>query len=76
MARRLSLILSLVGLLLAFAVTPAFASQPTGYVGACNMLHDASMATIPMVRNNPDGSITLGNGNAGMWHAVDVSGCL
>jgi hypothetical protein len=71
MARRLSLILALVGLLLAMAVTPAFAS-----VGACNMLHDASMTTIPMVRNNPDGSIFLGNGNDGMWHALDVSGCL
>lgn len=50
-------------------------AQGTGLVGACNMLRDATMATIPMVRNNPDGSIFSGNGNAGMWNAVAVSGC-
>lgn len=27
-----------------------------------------------MVRNNPEGDITAGNGNAGMNHAVEVSG--
>ena len=42
---------------------------PGGYVGACNMLHDATMGTIPMVRN------VQGNGNAGMFHALAVSGC-
>ena len=40
------------------------------------MLNDATMATIPMVRNNPDGDIFAGNGNAGMWRAVAKSGTL
>jgi hypothetical protein len=63
--------------LTAFAGSASAASGPTpnGYVGACNMLNDATMATIPMVRNNPDRDIFAGNGNAGMWHALDVSGC-
>ena len=47
---------------------PPGAAPGTGLVGACNMLHDASMLTIPMLRDNP-------NGNAGMFRAVDVSGC-
>ena len=76
---RLLAIAALIALSLsAFAGTAAAATAPaqgTGLVGACNMLRDATMATIPMVRNNPDGSIFSGNGNAGMWHAVDVSGC-
>ena len=40
----------------------------TGLAGALNMLHDATMLTIPMARNADQGS-------AGMFHAVDVSGC-
>ncbi len=54
---------------------PSFdaASRPcpapgTGLPGALNMLHDATMLTIPMARN-------ADQGNAGMFHAVDVSGC-
>lgn len=39
-----------------------------GYSGALNMLHDPTMATIPMARD-------AAQGNAGMFHAVDVSGC-
>ncbi|MHB0923452.1 MAG: hypothetical protein ACYC6H_00140 [Bellilinea sp.] len=39
-----------------------------GYSGALNMLHDATMWTIPMARD-------AAQGNAGMFHAVDVSGC-
>jgi hypothetical protein len=39
-----------------------------GYAGALNMLHDATMGTIPMTRNNP-------NGNAGMFRAVSNSAC-
>jgi hypothetical protein len=56
-------------------VSAAPGPTPTGYTGACNMMNDATMATIPMVRNNPDGDIFAGNGNLGMWRAVDVSGC-
>ena len=57
------------------SVSAAPGPTPTGYTGACNMMNDATMATIPMVRNNPDGDIFAGNGNLGMWRAVDVSGC-
>ena len=39
-----------------------------GFSGALNMLHDETMATIPMTRNAPQG-------NLGMARAVDVSGC-
>ena len=35
---------------------------------ALNMLHDPTMFTIPMARNAPQG-------DAGMFHAVAVSGC-
>lgn len=40
----------------------------TGLTGACNMLRDPSMATVPMTHD-------AAQGNAGMYHAVDVSGC-
>ena len=40
----------------------------TGLPGALNMLHDPTMFTIPMARD-------AAQGNAGMFHAVDVSGC-
>jgi len=40
----------------------------TGLPGALNMLHDPTMFTIPMARDAEQG-------NAGMFHAVDVSGC-
>ena len=40
----------------------------TGLPGALNMLHDATMLTIPMANNAEQG-------NAGMFHAVDASGC-
>ena len=40
----------------------------TGLPGALNMVHDATMFTIPMARD-------AAQGNAGMFHAVDVSGC-
>jgi hypothetical protein len=40
----------------------------TGLPGALNMVHDATMLTIPMARD-------AAQGNAGMFHAVDVSGC-
>lgn len=41
----------------------------TGLTGACNMLRDASMGSVPMAHD-------ADQGNAGMWHAVDASGCL
>jgi hypothetical protein len=50
------------------AVAGPGAAPGTGLVGACNMLLDATMFTVPMVRN------VQGNGNDGMFHAVDVSG--
>ena len=39
-----------------------------GFPGALNMLHDPTMFTIPMARD-------AAQGNAGMYHAVAVSGC-
>jgi len=57
-----------------FAVTsfPAMAaSSPapgTGLTGACNMLLDPTMATVPMTHDSA-------NGNSGMFRAVAVSGC-
>jgi len=65
------------GVLPAAAIlVPAFsgqASRPcpapgTGLPGALNMLHDATMGTIPMARD-------AAQGNAGMARSVDVSGC-
>jgi hypothetical protein len=55
------------------AAIGAAASRPcaapgTGLPGALNMVHDASMFTIPMARD-------ADQGNAGMFDAVDVSGC-
>ncbi len=50
------------------AVAGPSAAPGTGLVGACNMLLDATMVTIPMARD-------AAQGNAGMFHAVDVSGC-
>ncbi len=47
---------------------PPRAAPGTGLVGACNMLLDKTMVTIPMARD-------AAQGNAGMFHAVDVSGC-
>jgi len=57
-----------------FAVTsfPAVAAGSpapgTGLTGACNMLLDPTMATVPMTHDSA-------NGNAGMFRAVAVSGC-
>ena len=42
---------------------------PNGYCGALNMLMDLTMWDIPMSRD-------AAQGNAGMFHAVGVSGCL
>jgi len=39
-----------------------------GFSGALNMLHDATMFTIPGVRAADQGIV-------GMFHAIDVSGC-
>lgn len=74
------LISTIIALLVLSAMSgTAFAGYPTeagrqctapggGYSGALNMLHDATMWTIPMARD-------AAQGNAGMFHAVDVSGC-
>ena len=61
---------------LTLAVTPAAAAPgPTqsGFTGACNMLNDPTMGTVPMVKNTLHGNGS--NGDAGMFHAVAVSGC-
>jgi len=70
MKRLILAIVSSAILMVAMAGAAVAAPGPTpgGYVGACNMLRDATMGTIPMVRN------AHGNGNAGMFHAVFVSG--
>jgi hypothetical protein len=53
----------------ALLVAPGSAEAPSPCeAGALNMLHDPTMFTIPMARNAPQG-------NAGMFHAVAVSGC-
>lgn len=44
------------------------ASPGTGLTGACNMLRDSTMGSVPMTHD-------AAQGNAGMFHAVDVSGC-
>jgi len=67
----MAIVVSLIALLSLFAGSAA-ASGPL-YCGALNMVHDATMLTIPMVRNNPAGDPNLGNGNAGMGNAVAVS---
>jgi hypothetical protein len=50
------------------AVSNSCAAPGTGLPGALNMLHDPTMFTIPMARD-------AAQGNAGMFHAVAVSGC-
>jgi hypothetical protein len=50
------------------AAACASAAPGTGLVGALNMLRDAKMFTVPMLRDAPQGT-------AGMFHAVAVSGC-
>ena len=70
MKRVLALVSALVVLGLTGTVT-AEASPPSPApctLGALNMLHDATMLTIPMANNAPQGT-------AGMFHAVGVSGC-
>jgi hypothetical protein len=58
-------VLGLTGTVSAAASTP---SPAPCTLGALNMLHDATMLTIPMARNADQGT-------AGMFHAVAVSGC-
>jgi len=50
------------------AVSNSCVAPGTGLPGALNMLHDPTMATTPMARD-------AAQGNAGMFHAVAVSGC-
>jgi len=47
----------------------ASAAPGNGFVGACNMLADATMGTT-MANHTAD------QGDAGMWRAAAVSGCL
>ena len=68
------MLFALVLVALILALHPAEAStRPcpapgTGLPGALNMLHDATMITIPMAHD-------AAQGNAGMFIAVDNSGC-
>lgn len=67
----ISIVLALVLGAPILAPHPAEAACPapgTGYAGALNMLHDATMWTIPMTRDAPQG-------NAGMFGAVANSSC-
>jgi len=49
-------------------VSSACPAPGTGLPGALNMIHDPTMLTTPMARD-------AAQGNAGMFHAVAVSGC-
>lgn len=52
-----------------FPAAAATAPAPgTGLTGACNMLLDPTMVTVPMTHDSAEG-------NAGMFRAVAVSGC-
>ncbi len=62
---------------LPLALNPGAASAaphptPNGLNGACNMVNDAAL---PHMREAME-LHTAEQGDAGMWHAVDVSGCL
>jgi hypothetical protein len=75
--RRLCLALSMAGAAFAFTAMPAIAASApasgTGLTGACNMLLDESMTTVPMVKNTLNGQGA--NGDTGMFGAVAASGC-
>ena len=61
--------LLLIALVLAAALLAPHSAEASGpCVGALNMLHDATMFTIPMVHD-------AAQGNAGMFVAVANSGC-
>ncbi len=64
--RRIAIVFSTV--LVSFAISAQIPSAGTGLVGACNMLRDVTMPTIPMIHD-------AAQGNAGMFIAVAVSGC-
>jgi hypothetical protein len=77
--RWFNLFLAIALLVLSVLASTAFAAHPveaaglcpapgTGLPGALNMLHDATMLTIPMTHD-------AAQGNAGMFLAVDNSGC-
>lgn len=66
----------LMGLTFGLTALPssAFAASgdsPSGYVGACNMLHDPTMAPGTGGAMDHDNA----NGTTGMWGAVFRSGC-
>jgi hypothetical protein len=67
MRKRISIVVSAIALLFAFAGS-AHAGQGPAYVGACNMLHDSTMIDTMVAH-------LLGQpGWDGMFHAADVSG--
>ena len=71
MKRLVALVSTLVVLALTGTVSVEASTTPASgaiYVGACNMLLDPTMGTTPMVHDKTQG-------NAGMFLAVDVSGC-
>ncbi len=75
MNRLVALVSTLVVLALTGTVSVEASTPPasgTSFVGACNMLRDPTMppgSGGAMDHNAPQGT-------AGMFHAVDVSGCL
>lgn len=72
---RTALIIALGGAPLALAIPASAATGPapgTGLTGACNML----LAFLPSGAGMGHAmSVDAEQGNAGMWRAVDVSGC-
>ncbi|HEY8683984.1 MAG TPA: hypothetical protein VIO57_00095, partial [Chloroflexota bacterium] len=66
--RRLILAIVSSAILMVAMAGAAVAGPGPSAVGACNMLRDATMSSIPMAHD-------AAQGNAGMFHAVAVSGC-
>jgi hypothetical protein len=67
MRKRISIVVSVIALLFAFAST-ALAGQGSAYVGACNMLHDSKMIDTMVAH------LVGKPGWDGMFHATAVSG--
>jgi hypothetical protein len=65
--RRIAIVFTTVLVSFALSAQNVSAAPGNGFVGACNMLVDATMASIPMAHD-------AAQGNAGMSHAVAVSG--
>ncbi len=69
--RRLKLTLAGVAIALAMTAPPASANEANGLVGACNMLNPAALPHMKEAMM----AHTASQGSAGMFRAVDRSGC-